>query len=309
MKKIAITGANGFVGRHLTSYLSSFPYEIVCLTSSTVSISCPHINYVRVDYADSSSIISALVGCDALVHLASVAHINTFDKSVSNSFRFLDHNLTILSAVLTCLRFTKISHFIFLSSIGVYGDEFVSSNYIIDEASPYNPCHPYSLSKIICEHVLTLHCSALDINWTILQPPLVYSPDAPGNFSRIYMFFSKTPILPFAGLNKTRSFISVGNLCSAIHTCIHNPLVFNDIFILSDTVDISLSRIEFILSRHFNRRFYFSFPVCFLLQPLFLVTPIARAYWNKLNANISVSSDKFVLKTGWKPPEPPFSCF
>lgn len=312
MKKIAITGSNGYVGRHLVNYLRSFSFSINCLTTNpslSVSSDAEHVQYFLVDYSRPQSILDALSDCDAVIHLASVAHINTFNKTISRSFEFIDCNLLLLQSVLAILKSTSVVHFIYLSSIGVYGDQMPLGIPQISESLPYNPCQPYSLSKVVCERLLVLYCESTGLRYTILQPPLVYSPDAPGNFSHIYRFLSISPILPFSGLKAPRSFLSVGNLCSAIHSCILNPFVYNDTFILSDGCDISLDELQLVLARHFRHKRYICLPLCFLLQPILPMIPVLRFYWLKLNSNICVSSNKFSARTGWVAPELPFSGF
>ena len=311
MTSVAITGANGFIGRHLSHYLSKHCTRVVCLTTSSAPpLSCSsNIQYISIDYSDHSSFCEALNDCDVLIHLASIAHINTSNKSPQMSYHYIDTNLTLLISALSAARATTISQFIFLSSIGVYGDQFNFARAPIDENFSYKPCHAYSLSKAVCENYLSNYCLSHGLDWTILQPPLVYSQDAPGNFRSLYEFVSSSYILPFSGVNTLRSYISIGNLCSAINLCVLNSATFNDKFILSDCCDISLSFIQKKLSDHFKRRYYVSLPLIRFLNPLFTRLPVFRFYWNKLNAKVIVSCDKFSTRTGWLPPEPPFSNF
>ncbi len=70
MKRIAITGAAGLVGRHLRAELADSGYQIVCLDLQNIEDPRPHEESVVVDITDQAALTRQLQGVDAIVHLA-----------------------------------------------------------------------------------------------------------------------------------------------------------------------------------------------------------------------------------------------
>jgi len=75
--KIAITGASGFVGRHLTRQLASEGHELVLLARGVdrrdpSAIHLPQAHFVQVGLSDPAALAQAFAGCDAVAHCAGI---------------------------------------------------------------------------------------------------------------------------------------------------------------------------------------------------------------------------------------------
>lgn len=75
--KIAITGASGFVGRHLARQLASEGHELVLLARGvdrrdTSAVDLPHARFVQVGLSDLVALEQAFSGCDAVAHCAGI---------------------------------------------------------------------------------------------------------------------------------------------------------------------------------------------------------------------------------------------
>ena len=66
-RRLLLTGATGFVGRHLDAALSETSWDVVRATRNPKLASQP--GWVYLDVADPSSIDPAIAGCDAAVYL------------------------------------------------------------------------------------------------------------------------------------------------------------------------------------------------------------------------------------------------
>ena len=55
---------------------------------------------------------------------------------------------------------------------------------------------------------------------TLLRPPLIYGPEAPGNFALLVKVIQRGLPLPLASVRNTRAFLYVGNLSDAIRSCL-----------------------------------------------------------------------------------------
>jgi nucleoside-diphosphate-sugar epimerase len=106
------------------------------------------------------------------------------------------------------------ARFIFLSTIGVSGDE--TSGAPCTEDSPPAPRSLYAASKREAEERLQALSEASGLAVTILRPTLVYGPGNGGNFLRLMTAVERGWPLPFASLRNRRHLTYVGNLVSAI---------------------------------------------------------------------------------------------
>ena len=75
----------------------------------------------------------------------------------------------------------------------------------------------------------------------IIRPPLVYGPNAPGNFGLLIKVATKGLPLPLAGIRNRRSFISVWNLVDFIVRCIDHTEAAGQTFLVADSEDVSTS--------------------------------------------------------------------
>ena len=77
-RRLLLTGATGFVGRHLDAALRETGWEVVRATRNREKAGRP--GWVRLDVEDPSSIAPAMHGCDAAVYL-----IHSIDDSGDSS--------------------------------------------------------------------------------------------------------------------------------------------------------------------------------------------------------------------------------
>ena len=118
-KTIAITGAGGFIGRHLTAHLLDEGYKVHALGRSAVSFGevDKRAKTFETSYQD-AHLLKALDGCSDLIHLA--GRRLTHDDDPHFVAPFATANLTTLDALLRACKETGVSKVINMSSIGVY---------------------------------------------------------------------------------------------------------------------------------------------------------------------------------------------
>ncbi|WP_268746137.1 NAD-dependent epimerase/dehydratase family protein [Halomonas salina] len=145
---------------------------------------------------------------------------------------------TLLLASLA--KSSGVRRFVFLSSIGVNGNQSMEAIGVESEASPKGE---YARSKYDAEKGLQDIASGAEFDVVIVRPPLVYGPDAPGSFGLLTKVVAKPVPLPLSGINNQRSFISVWNLVSLIVTCLDHPKASNQVFVVSDGEDVSTSEL------------------------------------------------------------------
>ena len=106
-----------------------------------------------------------------------------------------------------------------MSSVGVLGAS--SGGGAFDERSRPAPHDLYTRSKLAGEGRRRAPAPGPEL--CIVRPPLVFGPDAPGNFSRLTLDVERGLPLPLAGIDNRRSLISVWNLCDLLLTCLTRP--------------------------------------------------------------------------------------
>ena len=77
------------------------------------------------------------------------------------------------------------------------------------------------------------------IELVIVRPPLVYGPDAPGNFSTLIRAIHRGIPLPFGAVDNLRSLVALDNLVDLLALCGNHPAAAGQIFLVSDGEDVS----------------------------------------------------------------------
>ena len=273
MHKVAITGATGFIGAHLSAHLEKSGIEHVALKRTDDDFIYPP-NWGEFG---------------AIIHLAARAHLKRSQKT----------NLRYTLNLAEKAANSNIKHLIFVSSIGVLGESSGSTPF--DENSPYNPCNDYSISKMEAELELRKVFKDTNVKLTIIRPPLVYGQCAKGNFKTLTELIKRTPLLPVGGVKSKRSFCSVNNLCDLIIMCLNNEKSYDQAFLVSD--DEVVSTMDFIRLIYSNlRETYLIIPLPYYLMYLaglvmFKTQTVSKLY-NSLT--LDISHTKKVL--GWSPP-------
>lgn len=143
--RVLITGASGFVGRHLIQYLQQQAIEIhgTTLGSDAIDGIITH----QVDLRDAQATQKALDDArpDHIYHLAAQAFV---PRSFEDPWETLENNqLAQLNLILSSLKMDPVPQMLVTSSAEIYG--LVRSEDIpIHESLAPRPTSPYSVSKI-----------------------------------------------------------------------------------------------------------------------------------------------------------------
>lgn len=159
--KVLITGASGFVAKHLIGELEKKLFDLVLTAHDAKSISIGGRNYEvkPCDVRDADAVGSLIESTapDAVVHLAAVSHVvhaESSRKLLSEINNVGTHNLC---AAVSQLK--KKVTFLFASSAMVYGQSDLET--ALSEASPLHPNSPYGMSKLAGEYIVRTFTSDL----------------------------------------------------------------------------------------------------------------------------------------------------
>jgi len=248
--KILVTGANGFIGRHLVATLSSRGEEVVAVSRHQPTPAARVEWRPTPDLDDGTKWGPLLGGCDAVVHLAGVAHrrVTDHDAYAAELQRVnVDATMRLYEASRSC----GVQRFIFVSSLAAVTSRSAG---LVDETTPARPCNPYGRSKLAAEQALIALNGNDGTSLTVLRPPVIYGRGNPGNMDRIFRLIRSGLPLPFGSLCNRRSFLYVGNFCDAVHKCLLAPVSVAGTYFVSDRCDLSTPELIQLIAEASGRR-------------------------------------------------------
>ena len=229
---VLVTGANGFVGRHLAPVLARDGWTV------RRAVRRPPGNDSEVEIGSISPETewkAALAGVDAVVHLAARVH-QRHDKGADKLYRDVNTEGTLRLA--RCAIEAGVRKFIFVSTVLVHGRSN-DGRLPFSEEDVLTPQGLYGLSKAEAETGLRVLANASEMSITVVRPPLVYGSGAKGNFASLVKAVRLGLPLPFAAIRNHRAFVSVENLASFISHRLSNPVGKFDVFLVADAEQVS----------------------------------------------------------------------
>jgi UDP-glucose 4-epimerase len=221
---IALTGATGFIGRHLLRELPKSGYRLRVLLRRPSAAPLDCASAVVGDLARPSNMSQALADVDAVIHSAGIAQ--GMSGVPEDDYRLLNTEGTI--ALARASQRAGVRRFVFLSSIRAQcgaAAEAVQTEKVLPQ-----PTDAYGRSKLAAEEGL----AGLDLDWVALRPVVVYGPGVKGNVAQL-MRLARLPLpLPLGGVTALRSLLSVDNLVAAIACALAAPQTLRRPLIVTD---------------------------------------------------------------------------
>lgn len=181
MKKILVTGSDGFIGSHLTEELVKAGYEVKAFVyynsfntwgwlDTLPKVIMEHVEVFQGDIRDPHGVKEAMKGCNAVFHLAALIAI---PFSYHSPDAYVDTNIKGTLNVLQAARELDIERVLVTSTSEVYG----TAIYVpIDEKHPYQGQSPYSATKIGADRLAESFYRSFNLPLTIVRPFNTYGP-------------------------------------------------------------------------------------------------------------------------------------
>ncbi len=181
MKKILVTGADGFIGSHLTEELVERGYDVKAfvfynsfntwgwLDSLDKNIMY-HVEIFAGDVRDPHGVKKAMEGCKAVFHLAALIGI---PFSYHSPDAYVDTNIKGTLNILQAARELELERVLITSTSEVYG----TAQYVpIDEKHPFQGQSPYSATKIGADRLAESFYRSFNLPVSIVRPFNTYGP-------------------------------------------------------------------------------------------------------------------------------------
>ena len=227
---VALTGATGFIGRHLLTDLRAHGYRLRVLLRHRIE-GGPDIDAAIIgDLSRPLNMAKALEGVDAVIHAAGIAH--AMSERPEKDYRAINTEATL--ALARAAERAGVRRLVFLSS--VRAQIGTSAEGVLDETRPPAPTDAYGRSKLAAEEGL----AGLRIDWIALRPVLVYGPGVKGNMRTLLTLAQARCPLPFARFTARRSLLALDNLASATRTVLMAPGPLRRPFLVADDEALTL---------------------------------------------------------------------
>ena len=176
--KVLVTGADGFIGSHLTEALLSAGYQVRALSYYNSfndwgwleGINNPDLEVVSGDVRDPDFCRHITRGCSLVFHLAALIAI-PYSYVAPDSY--VDTNIRGTLNMLQAARDCNVERIVVTSTSEVYG----TALYVpIDENHPRQPQSPYSATKIGADALSKSFYNAFELPVVIARPFNAYGP-------------------------------------------------------------------------------------------------------------------------------------
>ena len=227
--RVLVTGSDGFVGRHLVPTLVQRGYRVIAASRAPARFENPDVTGATLPDLFKPFDWRPLLGqCDAVIHLAGIAH-----KTVPDDVHDRVNHLAT-AELARAARECSIKHLVLISSIAAQSG--VASDRELTEDDQPAPVNAYGRSKLAAEAAVR----AAGVPFTILRPVVIYGDGEKGNFATVHRI-ARLPIpLPIGRLTARRSILSIANFCSAVETALANSRMRGETFIVSDPVPVTV---------------------------------------------------------------------
>jgi nucleoside-diphosphate-sugar epimerase len=243
---IAVTGAAGFIGARLSSYLHQHGNHVVAIVRSTEQarrFAGSGIDAYVCDLADPSPLDPVFKNVGAVVHLAAL--FNQPERSWDDYYRV---NVEGTKHVMTVAERSGVGRVVYCSTSGIATG---SGRFPYSEATPYSPTHwdKYETTKCEAEKAAIDFHRKTGLPVVVIRPAQVYGP---GDRSKAKFYrMVRRGIIVNPG-NTLKHLIYIDDLCHAFEKALHNDDAVGETFIIGGPEPTPLTDLVMIAARELN---------------------------------------------------------
>lgn len=241
---ILVTGATGFIGRHLVDALSK-AYSVRCLVRKTSDITPLKDLNVDIAYGDlfvKESLGSALDGIDLVYHLAG----EVYSRKKSDYYK---GNVLATQNLLDACKEKGAKRMVYLSTVGVYKPPITRT--LLTEESECEPLTIYGKTKLGAEELI----KKSNIPWVIVRAPVIFGPSQPPVLNKFFLnALNKQKMYVIGEGSNLRSLCYIKNLIEGLMLLAGKQDIEARTFLFSDDVPYTFNEIIATMSTVTNRK-------------------------------------------------------
>jgi dTDP-glucose 4,6-dehydratase len=260
MNKVLITGADGFIGSHLTESLVREGYSVRAFVMYNSFNSWGWLDQVSAeikksievfagDIRDSHGVKAAMRDCDAVLHLAALIAI---PYSYHSPDTYIDTNVKGTLNILQAARELGVKRVIHTSTSEVYGTaQFVP----ITEEHPLQGQSPYSASKIGADQLAYSFYSSFDLPVVIARPFNTYGPRQSARAvipTVITQIANGAKKLKLGAITPTRDFSYVQDTVDAFTATLRSDKGLGEVVNFGSNFEISIADVAALIAEKMN---------------------------------------------------------
>jgi NAD dependent epimerase/dehydratase len=248
-KRVLVTGADGFIGSHLTEALVRAGYNVrafVCynsfnswgwLDSAPTEIK-NSLDVFSGDVRDTNGVRQAVKGCDAVLHLAALIAI---PYSYHSPASYVDTNIHGTLNVLQAVSDLDVCRMVHTSTSEVYGS---AQNVPITEDHPLQGQSPYAATKIGADQLALSFHKSFDTPVAIMRPFNTYGPRQSARAvipTVISQLLAGKEFIKMGSLSPTRDFNFVQDITAAFIAMLEAKDFVGDVINAGSNFEISIA--------------------------------------------------------------------
>lgn len=221
MKKVFVTGSNGFIGSHLCESLKAKGYEVrgYDLYNSQGSkgwLEGTNIDVVLGDVRDFHATRKAMAGCEIVIHLAALIDV-AYSYVAPRSY--VETNVMGTLNILQASQENGVAKIVCMSTSETFG----SARYVpMNEVHPLNAQSPYAASKIAADQLALSFYRSFGLPVVIARAFNTYG-ERQSTRAIIASIISQMPgKVKVGSLTPTRDFTHVSDTVAGIITCLEH---------------------------------------------------------------------------------------
>ena len=243
MSKILVKSGYGFVGSNLVRMLADEGCSVTIFDNYRTGSpdfldDKERYKLIEGDICDTSAINSAVLGMDAVIHLAASGSVVDSVDSPENNFQT---NVRGTFCVLDACRLAGVSKVIFSSTGGALIGNAVPP---VSEQSVPRPISPYGASKLSGEGYCCAFSHAYGMSITALRFANVVGPISWHKKGAVTAFckaiMDNKPITIYGDGTSTRDYLFVGDLCRGITAALHSSALGFHVYHLASGQETSI---------------------------------------------------------------------
>jgi len=240
-----ITGANGFVGSHLSELLLSKGWKvrsIIRSSSNTKWLDHQDVELHPVGITDIALVAQVLQGADYLFHLAGTT------KSI-NEQGFYDGNVETTRVVLEAALQAQLTNIVVSSSLAASAP--AQNRTPVTEETASNPFSMYGQSKVAQEALCKEYMDRLPI--TIVRPPIIFGP----RDTEVFLFFKMVNtgfVTAVGSQEKYLSAVFINDLVRGLMQAASSEAAIGETFFITSEEFYSWSQFADEIARALNKK-------------------------------------------------------